>query len=109
NWVELSRTRLSGMSEQESEASRVARSRLAENIKDITADQKGLEKVLNFLRENTGTNMDVRWKALEAAGIDRNTPVSVNLHDVPYSKALTTILAEVGGAANLDYTVDDGV
>ena len=47
---------------------------------------------------------------MQAAGIDRNTPVSVNLKEVPFRKALTTILSEVGGgAANLGYTIDDGV
>ncbi len=109
NWVDITRTRLGAQSEQDSPANRAARARLAENLKEITADQLGLERVINFLRDNTGTNIFVNWKALEAAGIDRNTPVSVNLHDAPFSKVLTTVLASVGGTANLSYTVDDGV
>jgi type II secretory pathway component GspD/PulD (secretin) len=109
NWVELSRTRLSGQSEQESAASRVVRARLAENIKELVADGQGLEKILNFIRDNTGINMDVRWPVLLNAGIDKNTPVTVNLHDVPIGKALSTILASVGGTTPLEYTVDDGV
>ncbi|MGN6367331.1 MAG: hypothetical protein ACTHN5_03630 [Phycisphaerae bacterium] len=109
NWVELSRNRLSGQSEQESAATRLVRQRLAENIKELVADGQGLEKILNFIRDNTGINMDVRWPVLLNAGIDKNTPVTVNLHDVPISKALSTILASVGGTTPLDYTVEDGV
>jgi type II secretory pathway component GspD/PulD (secretin) len=109
NWVDITRTRLGDQSQQDSSANRTARARLSENLKEIAADQQGLEKVINFLRDNTGTNIFVNWKALEAAGLDRNTPVSVSLRDVPFSKALTTILASVGGTANLSYTVDDGV
>ncbi len=109
NWVDLTRARLGDQSQQDSAANRTARARLADDLKEISADQQGLEKVINFLRDNTGTNIFVNWKALEAAGLDRNTPVSVSLRDVPFSKALTTILASVGGTANLSYTVDDGV
>ncbi len=109
NWVELSRNRLSGQSEQESAATRLVRARLAENIKELVADGQGLEKILNFIRDNTGINMDVRWPVLLNAGIDKNTAVTVNLHDVPISKALSTILASVGGTTPLDYNVEDGV
>ena len=109
NWVELSRNRLSGQSEQESAATRLVRARLAENIKELVADGQGLEKILNFFRDNTGINMDVRWPVLLNAGIDKNTAVTVNLHDVPISKALSTILASVGGTTPLDYSVEDGV
>jgi general secretion pathway protein D len=47
---------------------------------------------------------------LEAAGIDRNTPVTTRLRDIRFSKALETILRDVGGGTvQLTYTVDDGV
>ena len=49
------------------------------------------------------------WAALEKAGINRNTPVSMKLHDVPYRQALATVLASAGGKGPLDYTIDDGV
>ena len=36
--------------------------------------------------------------------------MTVNLRDVPYRKALLTVLSEVGGGqSNLGYTIDDGV
>ncbi len=110
NWLEITRKRIGGDSGQDSAANRTARERLEEPLKEITAEQQGLEKVFNFLRDNTNTNIFVNWKALEAAGIDRNTPVSISLREIPFRKALTTILAEVGGGtANLGYTIDDGI
>jgi type II secretory pathway component GspD/PulD (secretin) len=110
DWVELSRRRLGDLPDQESAANRAVRQRLDEELNEISADQQGFEKVIGYLQTSTGTNIIVNWKALEGAGIDRNAAVTVNLKKVPFRKALTEILNEVGGAtAALAYTVDDGV
>ncbi|HEY4329477.1 MAG TPA: hypothetical protein VGN88_07060 [Phycisphaerae bacterium] len=110
NWPEITRKRGGGDSTQDSPQNRAARDRLEENLKEITADNQGLEKVLNFLRDNMGANIFVNWAALQTAGVDRNTPVSVSLKEVPFRKALTTILSQVGGGTvNLSYTIDDGI
>ncbi len=110
NWPEITRKRGGGESTQDTPANRAVRDRLEENLKEITADQQGLEKVLNYLRDNMGANIFVNWTALQTAGIDKNTPVTISLKEVPFRKALTTILSTVGGAtANLTYTIDDGI
>ena len=110
NWPEITRKRGSSDTSQDSAANRAARDRLEEPLKEISADHQGLEKVLNYLRDNMGANIFVNWNALQGVGIDRNTEVSVNLREVPFRKALKTILAEVGGStANLDYTIDEGI
>jgi Flp pilus assembly secretin CpaC len=110
DWVELSRRRLGDLPDQESAANRAVRQRLDEELNEISADQQGFEKVVGYLQTSTGTNIIVNWKALEGAGIDRNAAVTVNLKKVPFRKALTEILNEVGGAtAALAYTIDDGV
>src|SRR5690349_1017376 len=64
---------------------------LEANVKEIMADQQSLEKVLAFLNDSMNVNMDVRWNMLADAGIDRNTPISVNLKEVPFSRVLTTV------------------
>jgi hypothetical protein len=70
----------------------------------------GLEPVLADFARRSRVNMNVNWKALEAAGIDGKTPVTVDLNDVAAWKVLNTVLAEVGGGtANLGYTKKDGV
>src|SRR5213075_3147633 len=50
------------------------------------------------------------WRALEAAGINKDAPVTARLKDVRFSKALNTILSDVGGGnIKLTYTIDEGV
>lgn len=96
--------------DMDSAKDREVRARMEEDIKEISFQEQGLEKVINFLSDTTELQYFVNWTALQAAGIDRKTPVTVHLHDVSHRKALTTVLREVGGgAANLDYAVDEGV
>lgn len=64
---------------------------------------------LDFLRDISGVNMTVNWKALETAGITRDAPVNVRLRSVSLRKALLMILAEAGGGDTLTYDMDEGV
>jgi type II secretory pathway component GspD/PulD (secretin) len=110
DWPELSRRRQGETTSNESPANIKARERLDQNLTDLSADQQPFERVIGYLRESTNTNIFVNWTALQGAGVDKNTPVSVNLRDVPFRKALLTVLSEVGGGqSNLGYTIDDGV
>ena len=63
NWVELTRQRVGDQSNQDTPANLAARARLDENLKEISAEQQGFEKVINFLRDNTDTNIFVNWTA----------------------------------------------
>lgn len=66
--------------------------------------------VIDFLRDTTQANIFVNWKALEAAGIAKDTQVSIRLRNVKFSVVLKTILESIGGGTNqLGYTVADGV
>ena len=65
--------------------------------------------VVDFLRDITQSNIFVNWKALEAAGVDRSTPVTQRLRNVEFGKALNTVLNDVGGAGKLGYALDDGI
>ena len=94
----------------DSPADRKALERLNADVNELSVDHQPLEKVLQYLSETQHVNIFTNWTALSAAGIDKSTQLSVNLHDVPLRKALTTVLSEVGGATNpLSYTIDDGV
>ena len=79
-------------------------------LPQVQFDAVGFADVVDFLRDVSGANLFVNWKALEKAGIDRNTPVSARLRDVKFSKALNVILDAVGGGeAKIGYTVDNNV
>jgi tetratricopeptide (TPR) repeat protein len=83
--------------------------RLEENLKEIASEAQGLEKVMNFVRDTMGVNVIVNWAALSAAGVDRNSPVTVSMKEVPFRKALKTILTQADkGKGSLVFCVQDG-
>lgn len=84
---------------------------LDKSLPEIRFQDVAFADVIDFLRDTTQANIFVNWKALEAAGIDRNAPVSTRLRNVKFSKVLRTILDSLGGGATikLGYTVDEGV
>jgi hypothetical protein len=51
-----------------------------------------LEQVVEDLRKSTRTNLVVNWPALAAAGITRQTPVTLHLKAVPYEAVVRSVL-----------------
>jgi hypothetical protein len=79
-------------------------------IERVEARQMPLEKLIQYFRETTGVNLFVSWRALEAAGIDRHAPVTLDLRDVSAAVALKMAMKEVGGEnIMLGYLVADNV
>ena len=111
NWPEISRRRLSDSGAGESDASRRLRDRLDAVIQppELTADNQALEKVLKYIQEQNNVNMIVNWTALGVAGVEKTTPVTINLRDVSLRTALTTVLSSVNATSPLDIATIDGV
>jgi general secretion pathway protein D len=112
NWPDLAATRdrtvaaERGVGQQDA----VVQAQLDKRLPELRFDAVGLTDVIDFLRDVSGANIFVNWRALEAATIDRNAPVTARLRDVPFRKALDIILQDVGGGTvKLAYTVDEGV
>ena len=83
---------------------------LQKRLPEVRFDAIGFSDVVDFLRDITGANMFVNWRALEAAGIDRNTPVSTRLKDATFQQVLTQITRDVGGGqAPVEFAVEDGI
>jgi Flp pilus assembly secretin CpaC len=83
-------------------------------LPELRFDGAAFADVIDFLRDVTGANIFVNWRALENAGITRDEPVTARLRNVRFATALRTILNDVGGGAGfaavpLGYTVDEGV
>ncbi|MDW8262070.1 MAG: hypothetical protein RMJ35_06050, partial [Phycisphaerales bacterium] len=112
NWPELSEQRDRSV-ELERGASLEDQSlagALERKLPDVPFDNAQFSDVIDFLRETMRVNIVVNWRALENAGIAKETPINVRLRDVRFSKVLTTVLADAGGGTvPLDYTIDDGV
>jgi beta-lactamase regulating signal transducer with metallopeptidase domain len=66
--------------------------------------------VIDAIRDATGQNIFVNWRALKLAKVKRELPVTVDLSGLTLAEALQKLLTEVGGThVRLGYTVDDGV
>jgi len=92
-----------------SEADKLALNRLNERIRKVDFDNADLKDVIQSFRKVTGANIYVHWKALEAAGPKRNTPVKMHLRDVPFREALTKCLGSIKSSAPITYALADGV
>ena len=64
---------------------------------------------LDFMRDVSGANITVNWKAVEATGVTRDSQVNMHLNNVKMRKALDMLLTEVSGGDTLTYVVDQGV
>ena len=92
-----------------SPADRAARTKLRQVHRKIEFSGVPFEQVVEFIRDASSASIHVRWAALEAVGVNKDTPVNVKLADVTMQKALRTVLDDVGGINPLGYVVDDGV
>ncbi|MGE5612021.1 MAG: hypothetical protein ACM359_22430 [Bacillota bacterium] len=111
NWPDISETRDRGMAEERGDAADdlQVQAALDKNLPGIKFEQAPLAAVVDFMQDVSGSNIYVAWPVLKAAGVDRDTKVSVTLHNVKFSKALQTVLADASAGAPLGYTIDQGV
>jgi len=81
-------------------------------VADLAIDNQPLEKAVGALAERYRLNIDWRWRALGKAGIGRNTPVTVHLHEVTLDTALAAICAAASdptGVAPMGFVPFGGV
>jgi uncharacterized membrane protein YgcG len=88
----------------------VSRATLARTMPELKFDGVAFSDAVDFLRDVTAANLVVNWKALEGAGVTKDTVVNLKVRGVSLRKALSLLLAEAGGADGaITYTVEDGV
>jgi general secretion pathway protein D len=112
NWPDLSATRERSVAIErgEREEDQAVVTQLERQLPEVRFENVAFADVVEFLRDVSLANIFVNWRALEAAGIDRTAPVTARLRNVKFSKALETILRDVGGGTvRLGYTIDEGV
>ena len=113
NWPDISDSRDRLVEEERGlkEADRTVQAQLDKPLPEVKLENAQLGDVMDFLRDISGANIFVNWKALEAATVDRTATVNVRLKDVKFSKVLQTVLDSVSTdpTNKIIYTVDDGV
>jgi hypothetical protein len=83
---------------------------LARKLPEVKFDQTSVSDVIDHLRDVSGSNLVVDWRALESAGVKQNTNITLQLRNVSFRKALETALFLASGDRELlDYQADDGV
>lgn len=82
---------------------------LQKRLPEVNFSAIGFSDVTEFLRDVTGENLTVNWRVLEAAGVDRNVPITARLKDITLEQALTHVLKDAGGGSvKLGFGVSNG-
>jgi hypothetical protein len=69
---------------------------LNQRVDLVEWDGAAFQEVLSWLRERGVVNVIVRWRAVEAVGVDRDSPVTLSLRDATVRGILTEVLAQLG-------------
>lgn len=78
-------------------------------VPEVNFNGVAIADAIDFIRDVSGANIVVNWKALEQAGVTRDATVTLRLRSVSMRKALDLILAEAGGGDKLGFWLDQGV
>jgi hypothetical protein len=84
DWPDISALRDQTVASERGEdrEDRIVQAQLERQIPETPFDGTPLTDVVDYLRDITNANIFVNWRALEAGGIDRNTPVTAKLRNV---------------------------
>src|SRR5688572_27321855 len=94
---------------QRNASNAIARAALNRNLPAIDFANVTLREALEFLRDISGTNIHVNWRAIETTGVTPDTTVNMKLRQVPMRRVLTMLLEEAAGGQTLTWYLDDGV
>jgi hypothetical protein len=89
-------------------ASREAAAKLDVRLPEVKLLDVGLQEAIDRLRDMTGANIFVNWKAMESGGVDRHAKVSLHKKNVKLSAVLDMLLAQAAEDAPLGWAIDDG-
>src|SRR5882762_973243 len=85
------------------------RAQLDRLVPNISFTNVTLKDAVDFLRDVSGSNMHVNWKAIEAAGVTQDTQINIKLRQVTVSKVLRLLLTEASGGVGMTFYIEDGV
>jgi len=79
-------------------------------LPEVRFNANPLSEVLDFLADATNSNMAVDWKALDAAHVAKDAPVTLRMSaQIPLHKVLSMVLNQAAGSGVLTFYVDEGV
>lgn len=87
----------------------VVSQQLSTRLPELNFQGVTLADAIDFMRDVSGANITVNWKALEAAGVTRDAQINLHLNGITLHKAMEMVLTEASGGDTLSYVVDQGV
>ncbi|RNC82315.1 MAG: hypothetical protein ED559_11190 [Phycisphaera sp.] len=109
DWPRISLNRGEPVSASETPENRRVLASLESTRLPVNFDNS-LGDVVNFLESVTSENFDVDWASLELISIDEQTPVQLNLNNVPISTVLDRIIDKVSDPLSpAGWAVRDGI
>ncbi|MDP6601396.1 MAG: hypothetical protein QGH76_03775, partial [Phycisphaerales bacterium] len=109
-WEELTNRRYGADGFRDSVANRRIHVALEQPIGHILEyGEEGFENVLLDFEDMTGLTIFPDWQALADAGVDRRTPVTIRLGNIPIQTALSRVMDSVSSRDNpVAFEVQDG-
>ena len=92
-----------------SPASAGIRQQMNQTIPEVPFSGVAFSDAVDYLRDISGANIVVNWKALEEAGIAKDAPINVRLRTITLRKALEMVISEAGGGDKLALDFDQNV
>jgi hypothetical protein len=86
-----------------------AHAALTMQVAELNVDGVALGRVLDYIRNSTGANLVVNWKVLEGANVNKDTPITLNVRELPMKKLLRLVLDQASPSLTLTWTVDSNV
>lgn len=117
DWPELTRRRQSDQQISDTDINKKVRELLDTELDQLNIEGVSLKKTIDNLQTKMrekmpSANIEVNWNALRTGTqeVRSDKEITVNLRNVPFRKALSTVLMEASdGSGILGYTIDAGV
>jgi hypothetical protein len=79
---------------------------LDQRVPEVRFQEAALDQVIQWVTDVTRINVSVRWSVLQDAGVNRDTPISLQARNLRLTQVLWLIMNEAGGTdARLAYRV----
>ena len=82
---------------------------LSRELDQVKLDAIPLAEVVTLLADATGANFHINWRALQGAGVDRTTAVTLHLRHVTVRKTLSLMIEQLPATVPLSFFNDQGV
>jgi beta-lactamase regulating signal transducer with metallopeptidase domain len=83
------------------------RDALARRLPDVKLENVTFNDAITYLQDVTGLNFYVDWRAAEASGITKETPITLHLKNVAVSEVLRLVLREA--STEMHYQIEGGI